>query len=417
MSEQRLLLPFWRITEEEYRAVCAHLGVTPRPDIYDRLSLYLASAPFRFPRPEGFARFLSDLRLTRFRVARLDSIAKLFPALPFRHVVNAVLAMHECDAGGYSELAGAPTRPGVLIALPGWVLAWAGRVALTLPWLAWWLFAYALDAPFRRTPALAGEQVLITGVNRGLGLDLLLHCLELGATVVGTVRNIDAQTELRRRLPAEAPVTLLVADLSQPDSLATALEESRIEARSLRIAIVNAGVKHDGASVLSLATLHDTFQVNCFSVAELARWFCGPRRQNGKSAAERERSKQALVLISSMGRWHGMQFVGGYNASKAALSIWGESLDMELRSGGIRNLAVTIVEPGLFDSGMVRRTALAKLLFASRDQVSRRIVAGAMAGARVIRPPAWFALLTWIVCLGGRDFRYWLFSRVKGGAR
>jgi short-subunit dehydrogenase len=52
-----------------------------------------------------------------------------------------------------------------------------------------------------------------------------------------------------------------------------------------------------------------------------------------------------------MGRWHGMHFSCGYNASKAALSIWGESLDMELRRRAGRKFTVTVVEPGMFASG------------------------------------------------------------------
>jgi short-subunit dehydrogenase len=171
---------------------------------------------------------------------------------------------------------------------------------------------------------------------------------------------------------------------------------------------LNAGVKYDGESVLSLANLRDTFQVNCFSAAEFAAWLCTPTTREARAA-----DRVALVLVSSMGRWHGMHFVCGYNASKAALSIWGESLDMELRHSGNRRFTVTIVEPGIFESGMSRHTARTRFLFAARRDVAHRIVSGALAGERAIRPPVWFALLTWAVCLAGRDFRYHLFTRAK----
>jgi short-subunit dehydrogenase len=114
-----------------------------------------------------------------------------------------------------------------------------------------------------------------------------------------------------------------------------------------------------------------------------------------------------------MGRWHGMHFVCGYNASKAALSIWGESLDMELRQSGNRRFSVTIVEPGIFESGMLRQTGLTRILFAARRDVARSIVSGSLAGKRAIRPPGWFALLTWAACMAGRDFRYHLLTRAK----
>ena len=312
-----------------------------------------------------------------------------------------------------------------------------------MPWLGWQLLSYAPRMTFSSSDSLAGKRVLISGVSHGLGRDLMLHCLEHGAEVIGIVRNPESRDALKAELPASAPVTLLVADLSQPGALVAALANAQIPAASLAIAILCAAVKHDGRSVLSLSNLRDTFQVNFFSIAEFAGWLCGSgtretgapsqhgveRKTDQDHSAEAESSPSslarddgrglspatALVLVSSMGRWHGMHFSSGYNASKAALSIWGESLEMELRQHGGRRFTVTIVEPGLFASGMTRPTALTRLLFASRRQVASRIVSGALAGRKTIRPPFAFALLTWAACLMGRDFRYRLLARAKPG--
>jgi short-subunit dehydrogenase len=408
-DEAQLLFPLWQIDQPEYRAVCAHLGITPKAQVYVRLSAYLANAPFRFPRPTGFSLFLARPRLTRFRIARLDMVTKLFlQHHPIRHALNGVIALHECDAEGYREMAVAPAGWAAPWSMLGWALGFVWRLAVTFPWLGWQILGYAAGAPFRRKDELTARRILVTGVNRGLGMDLMLHCLEQGGEVVGTVRNAQTLDELKARLPAEAPVRLLIADLSKPRALVAALGEARIPAESFDVAILNAGVKYDGESVLSLANLRDTFQVNFFSTAEFAAWLCAPATREARGA-----DRAALVLVSSMGRWHGMHLVCGYNASKAALSIWGESLDMELRQSGNRRFTVTIVEPGLFESEMSRHTALTRFLFASRRDVASRIVSGALAGERAIRPPVWFALLTWAVCLAGRDFRYHLFTRAK----
>ena len=108
-----------------------------------------------------------------------------------------------------------------------------------------------------------------------------------------------------------------------------------------------------------------------------------------------------------------MHHSGGYNASKAALSIWGESFDMEARGASRRRFTVTIVEPGMFASGMTRASGLGRFLLAPRSRVAAAIVSGALAGRRSIRPPYWFALLTWGVCLAGRDVRYKILSRAR----
>lgn len=411
-----VLFPLWQIDREEYDAVCTHLGLSPRPPLYDRLSAYLAEAPFRFERPAGFALSLARLRRTRFRVARLDLVTKLFfPGSPLRHVLNAVVALHECDGQGYREMAAAPTGWRLVLAGIGWGLGFALSAALTVPWLAWHGLVYMWLAPFLSPASLAGRRVLITGVNRGLGRDLMLECLEQGASVVGTVRTAKICDAVVASLPRQAPLTLLVADLSSPGAVEASLSAAQISAGSIDLAILNAGVKHAGASVLALPQLRETFQVNLFAAAELAAWLRRPEGQAAPGPAEAPPAAASLVVVSSMGRWHGMHFTGGYNASKAGLSIWAESLEMETRLSEGRPLRVTVVEPGMFDSGMTRKRGPARLLLAPRRPVARRILAAALRGRRTLRPPLWFALLTWAVCLGGRDLRVRLFAKLNPG--
>jgi NAD(P)-dependent dehydrogenase (short-subunit alcohol dehydrogenase family) len=221
------------------------------------------------------------------------------------------------------------------------------------------------------------------------------------------VRNAASADALRSGLPPQAPVSFVIADLGVSGTLVEALQRARIQPQSIDMAILCAGTKHDGRSVLELSRLRDTFEVNCFAAAELAAWWC--------SADPAKDSPRRLALISSIGRWHGMHGTAGYNASKAALSIWGESLDMELRSGGPGAMTVTIVEPGMFQSDMTATSGLAKLLAIPRRTLAARIVSAAAAGRRSLRPPLWFTLVTWAVCVAGRGFRYRLFSRVKPG--
>jgi NAD(P)-dependent dehydrogenase (short-subunit alcohol dehydrogenase family) len=421
MSE--LLFPLWQIDAQEYRAVCAYLHLTPDARVYDRLSRYLAEAPFRFPAPVSFSRYLAKPRLTGFRIGRLDPMTKLFlPGHPLRHVLNGVIALHECDPRGYRELAAAPPGWRAPLAAFGWALGFAVNLAVSLPWLIWQWVGYAASAPFGAADDLAGKRALITGVGRGLGRDLMLRCLEGGAEVIGVVRNGDARDRLRAELPANARTTLLVADLAIPGALSAALQESQIAADTVAIAILSAAIKHDGKSVLSLPELRETFQVNFYAAVELADWLCRPASGRGAVAATPPNdathdralsSTTRVVLVSSMGRWHGMHFSGGYNASKAALSIWGESLDMELRQRERRHFTVTVVEPGIFASRMIRQTPFTRMLFVSRQKVAARILSGALAGRPAIRPPRWFALLTWTTCLIGRNNRYRIFAGAK----
>src|ERR1700681_4320206 len=179
MSE--LLFPLWQIDAQEYRAVCAYLRLTPDARLYDRLSRYLAEAPFRFPRPGGFSRYLAKPRLTGFRIGRLDPMTKLFlPGHPLRHVLNGVIALHECEPRGYRDLAAAPVGWRAVFAAFGWALGFAANLAISLPWLVWQWVGYTAGAPFRAGDGLVGKRALITGVSRGLGRDLMFGCLHGG---------------------------------------------------------------------------------------------------------------------------------------------------------------------------------------------------------------------------------------------
>lgn len=412
-----VLFPLWQVDGAEYDVVCRYLGIAPKPAIHERLNAYLGKAPFRYPAPQGFSRFLAGPGLTRFRIARLDLATRLIDrGHPVRHVLNAAIALHECDAEGYAQLSASPTGWRLVPALAAWGAGFGLGLAITLPWLAIQFLRFVPTTMGSRPADLAAKRVLVTGVARGLGLDVMLECLERGARVVGTVRTEASRDELQRLLPPGAPVQLVVTDLCVPGALVAALSQAGVDPGSLALAVLCAGIKHDRASVLCMAELRETFEVNLFSAAEFARWLCASDADAvPDDAAPRHPQTTPVVLVSSMGRWHGMHSSAGYNASKAALSIWGQSLEMELRLAKNSRFAVAIVEPGIFESGMTRRAGLGRFLFAPRRKIAGSIVQGALAGRRTMRPPLWFALLTWAVCLGGRELRLRVLGRAKAG--
>ena len=396
------LFPLWQVDPQEYNAICAYLDISPQPQLFDKLADYLLQAPFVFTRPKGFALFLAKPGLSKFRIARLDMLSKfLFRDHPVRFILNAVIALHECDGKGYVELSAAPVGWQVPFSLLRWGAGFVLSLAITMVWFFWNYMKYLIALPFQAKNDLSGKRVLITGVSRGLGLEILLYSLQQGADVVGTVRNRQAYAELIAQLPETAPVKLVIADLSQVNGITQALQENQITSDSIDIAVLCAGIKHSDTSVLSLEKIRETFQVNCFSSMELSKWLC---------CAEH---KTSLVLISSIGRWHGMHSSAGYNAAKSALSIWGESLEMELYAMGRKDCSIMIVEPGIFESGMMKKSASSQFLFASRRKLAERIICGALAGKKTLRYPYWFALLTWTICLGGRNFQNYFFARAR----
>ncbi|MCS6785899.1 MAG: SDR family NAD(P)-dependent oxidoreductase [Thiobacillaceae bacterium] len=398
MSEDARLFPNWQPTWAEYTAVCRHLGLSPQPSLYARLLAHLAGQALARPL-SPWARHLCTGQRGRLWLCCMDLYTRLFlPTHPVRYWLNAVLALHECTAQGHAELSRVPRGRALWLTLPLWGLRTLGQAILAMPWLAWRALGYALRlrwrAPLQR---LTGRCVLVTGAARGLGRDLMLAALEHGARVVAVVRARDHLPAPLDTLPARAPVTWVEADLALPGALPRALAAAGIEARTIDYALLAAGVKVQ-ATVLNVEAVRQTFQVDLFANVEFAGWY---HAQGGQGR---------LALVSSMGRWHGMPGTGGYNAAKAALSIWGESVEMELTSR-----RVLIVEPGLFASGMVGSRGLQGWLSVPRRQVAERILQAVVRGRRSLRPPLWFAWLTWGLCLGGRALRARVLTAARGG--
>lgn len=400
MNAPETLFPAWQPSYAEYAAVCRYLQLTPQAELYPRLLAHLAEAALTQPPLTPWARFLGRGRRSRFWLARMDLVSRLFlPTHPVRHWLNATLALHECTAQGHGELTRVPQGWRLWLVLPQWALVLAAGGLLTGAWLVYRALGYGLSLRWLQpADTLAGRGVLVTGASRGLGWDLARLALERGARVYAVVRD-------RQRLPAagllpdKAPIRWIEADLAVPGALTRALQAADIRPEMIDYALLAAGTKHD-ASVLDQAALRQTFQVNLYANVEFAAWYHAQRGQGH------------LVLVSSMGRWHGMPDTGSYNAAKAALSIWGESLEMEqIRQG---KGGMLIVEPGLFTSGMVRAGGLQGRLSMPRLQVAERILEAATRGRRSLRPPLWFAWLTWGLCLAGRRLRARVLTRARG---
>lgn len=399
--------PHWQVDRAEYGVVCTHLGLQPDEALFARLDRHLAAMALTAPRPGPFARRLARPPLSRWRIARLDLASRLFmPAHPIRHVLNAVIALHECSGDGYRQLSRTRSGAGVWLVIAAVVLRSSGALLLTLPWMALQGLIHLLGRLRGCEAALDGRRVLVTGVARGLGHDLMLECLERGAQVVGTVRSATSAQAVRSTVPAQAPVTLVVADLSTPGAVSSALDAAGLAPASIDLALLCAGTKHDGHTVLDLERLRDTLQVNVLSAAELAIWLCG-----GTAPGPR-----AIGVVSSIGRWHGMHSSAGYNASKAALSVWAESLELDLAQRGGARPTVTVIEPGLFESDMTATGGLRRLLSVPRRRLAARVVDAVAAGRRSLRVPGWFTALTWGACLAGRGLRLRLFARAKSGS-
>jgi len=404
-----LMLPGWDMDLALYQRLCGYLGLSASHSLYASVARALQlQAPAR-PPCHGFSLWLAHLHPGRLVLGFLDTWTRLlWPRHPWRQRLNAIVAVHECDATGYQEMMATPdSRLGAWLELIRIGMTFAFNLAAGGLWLLWQGARYGLAARAARREQdyFAGRTVLVTGAARGLGLALTARLLALGARVVAVARpgiSLDALAAQLEEAGWGERLRLLGADLAVPGALETALAQA--SDWPLDTAIVNAGIKADAPLPQGMDALRRTFEVNVFAAMATAAAVLPELKASGRGH---------LVFISSQGRWHGMARSGAYNASKAALSLLAESLLMDLGVEGRRRVRVTTVEPGLLRTAMIQPGSLQDHLAVDVEPAATRILRAVARGRASYRFPLRFSLLTAVMVFLPRSVRVRVLGNIK----
>ena len=251
-------------------------------------------------------------------------------------------------ATGALELDGELTLPGR--AMP---TAWIVRGTLVEPTLNVELSMGASQntAALTRVPspqALGPGTVLITGSNRGLGLEFARQYAASGWTVIATARNPDEAAELRELAAATGRVTIERLDVLDRDAIAALA--ARYKGKPVDLLINNAGIGGDPA-LQSLGSFdyelfEEAMAVNVYGPLAISEAFLA------NVAASRHKKIVAITSgwgVFSLPRPPGPYF---YRASKAALNMAMHALQTDLRD---EQIIVGLVAPGAADTALRRQ--------------------------------------------------------------
>ena len=169
---------------------------------------------------------------------------------------------------------------------------------------------------------------LITGANRGLGLEFTRQYLHDGWRVIGCCRDPGAAHEL-----ASAGAEVMKLDVTQAADVSAA--SKRLAGTSIDLLVCNAGVSGARAPVLSPVTQADFDQVmhtNVLGPMWISAGLADHVRPGGKIA----------YVSSRMGSIGAMNNAGSilYRASKAALNAVVKAISLELASRGVTAIAL-----------------------------------------------------------------------------
>lgn len=183
--------------------------------------------------------------------------------------------------------------------------------------------------------------VLVTGANRGIGLQLCKQLAERGDAVIAVCR--EASDEL-----SELDVRLIDGiDVSSGTAVETLRQE--LDGQPIDVLINNAGIlRRDTFGDIDYDIMTEQYRVNTL----------GPLRVTEALADNLHEGSKVAIVSSRVGSIEDNGSGGnyGYRASKAAVNMIGTNLKHELLPRGI---AVAILHPGLVATDMTGGSGIA----------------------------------------------------------
>lgn len=174
---------------------------------------------------------------------------------------------------------------------------------------------------------LQNKVAVITGANRGIGLECAKQLIEKGAKVYGICRS---SCDF-----ADPNFYCIKADVGNHDAVVAAFQQVFALHKHVDILINNAGLGYFGlCEEISIAQWQEMFNTNVNGI-----FYCTREVLPGM----KEKGEGHIVNISSIAGLEGYQQVSGYCATKFAVRGFSDALYKEVRDQGIK---VTCVYPG-----------------------------------------------------------------------
>jgi NAD(P)-dependent dehydrogenase (short-subunit alcohol dehydrogenase family) len=189
--------------------------------------------------------------------------------------------------------------------------------------------------------------VVITGCSSGIGLESALAFARRGDTVYATMRNLERAGTLRERAAAEdLTIEVLQLDVTDDESVASAIAEVESRSGAIDVLVNNAGVGYSGpVETIDIDRARSVLETNFWGAVRTVRAALPKMRERGSGVI--------VNVTSTAGRVPGNCYNAFYGASKHALGALSEALTMEVGAYGLR---VVCIEPGFFATAIFEKS-------------------------------------------------------------
>ena len=188
------------------------------------------------------------------------------------------------------------------------------------------------------------KSVIITGANRGIGLETAVAFAKAGYKVYATMRNPEKATDLKNKInESSLNIVVKAMDVDSDASVRNAMNSIFEENGQIDVLVNNAGIeRHGSVEELTMNDFKSVMETNYFGVL---------RCIHAVLPSMRNRREGCIINITSVAGRIAQSPLGAYSASKFALESISEALAMEVKPF---NIHVAIVEPGIINTDMAR---------------------------------------------------------------
>ncbi|XP_050246563.1 11-beta-hydroxysteroid dehydrogenase A-like [Quercus robur] len=248
---------------------------------------------------------------------------------------------------------------------------------------------------------LAGKVILITGASSGIGEYVAYEYAKRGARLALVARREDRLQAVadRARKLGSPEVVVVRADVSKVEECKQFVEEIVNYFGRLDHLVNNAGV-------IQVRLFEEFTQFSDIaSIMDINFW--GSVYSTHYAVPHLRKSKGKIVVIASTAAWLGTPRLSFYNASKAALISFFETLRTEFG----RDIGITIVTPGNVESEMTQGELFLEveanwIPIETTEGCAKAILDSTCSGDMYLTEPSWMKAGFWVKTLCPEVFEW-----------
>lgn len=233
------------------------------------------------------------------------------------------------------------------------------------------------------------SSIVITGASSGIGEALALDYATPGVALALTGRDFGRLEAVATACRAKGATVLAGAiDVVDRDALAAWLAAFD-DAHPVDLIIANAGISidKDNSSLDDFAIIRQTLGVNVGGVLNTVEPLLS--RLTGRRSGQ-------IAIVSSLAAFIGLPYAASYNASKAAIRVWGESIRYVLKKDGV---GVSVICPGFVTTRLTSDAPFPMPFLMTTAKASAIIRKGLAANRARIAFPFGIKAAVWLGCV------------------